>query len=242
MELQRSRILENRKFPDGFFLLRVENFCCGTLEPGQFFQIRVAENFEPFLLRPFSIFHADTESLWFLVAIVGKGTEILANKKSGEQVQILGPLGKGFPVFEDVTLVAGGSGIAPLYFYAKRYGYKRFVWGLRTLPSRDLLDVFNGLDIVIVTEDGSSGFAGVATQYIDAASDKKVFACGPVPMLNSLKEVHGIDCWVSVESAMACGFGICFGCAVKKASSEGYFRVCTEGPVFKLEDLDFQIN
>ncbi|HOK23005.1 MAG TPA: dihydroorotate dehydrogenase electron transfer subunit [Candidatus Hydrothermia bacterium] len=239
MELLRSSILENKKFDDRYFLLKVENKWGSYLKPGQFFQIRVKDGIEPFLSRPFSIFNVDNQSVWFLILLVGKGTTLLSQKQPGELLDMLGPLGNSFPEFEDATLVAGGSGLAPLYFFAQKSKFKRFIWGVKVSPPRELCEMIKPFNVTIVTEDGSSGLKGLATEYIDPALDKVVFACGPESMLNVLKKYTSIDSWASVESVMACGFGICFGCAVRKAGGDGFYRVCADGPVFKLEDIEF---
>jgi dihydroorotate dehydrogenase electron transfer subunit len=135
--------------------------------------------------------------------------------------------------------VAGGSGIAPLFFYATLKGFKSFLWGLDSLPSKEFLRLFEGLKIEIFTEDGSSGKKGFVTEGVEISEEDTVFACGPIPMIKALKEkVPPEKSFVSVESVMACGFGICFGCAIKKRNAPGYFRVCKDGPIFKLSDIE----
>ncbi|MGB9823896.1 MAG: dihydroorotate dehydrogenase electron transfer subunit [Candidatus Hydrothermia bacterium] len=224
---------------DGYFLLKLEKLTDIAVKPGQFFEIRVREDFEPFLSRPFSVFFSSGEEIWFLIKIVGKGTRILSELKNGDTLSLLGPLGNGFPEVESPVLVAGGSGIAPLYFYATLRGFKSFSWGLPSLPSKEFLRLFEGLNIEIFTEDGSSGKKGLVTEGLKIGEGDILFACGPIPMIKALKEkVPHEQSFVSMESVMACGFGICFGCAIKKRNAPGYFRVCKDGPVFRLSDID----
>ncbi len=238
MELQSTKVISNEFLGDGFFLLKVKNLWGTEISPGQFFQIRPSKGLAPFLSRPFSVFNADIESLWFLIKLVGFGTELLLEKKEDDTIQLLGPLGKGFPERSGVTLVAGGSGLGPLFYYAKRTGnYKRFLWGLKSKPPEGLESLLKGLNTFIVTEDGSKGEKGLVTDFVDDEEDRIIYACGPMPMLRSLKNFKKAQIWVSVETVMACGMGLCFGCSVKKSSDNGYFRACKDGPVFNLRDI-----
>ncbi len=237
MELKRSKVTSNQVFSDGFFLLKVENVWGNKIFPGQFFQIRVQEAIFPLLSRPFSVLYADKETLWFLIKVVGEGTKVLSQKREGDLISLLGPLGKPFPVRNNVTLIAGGSGLAPLYFYSKSgHKTKKFLWGLKTFPSYELLKTLDPLELSIITEDGTSGKKGLVTDYIDV-DDEIIYACGPTPMIKSLNNFKDKEILVSLESVMACGLGLCFGCAVRKSKGEGFFKVCTDGPVFNLRDI-----
>ncbi|MEO0198269.1 MAG: dihydroorotate dehydrogenase electron transfer subunit [candidate division WOR-3 bacterium] len=240
MELQRSKVIDKILFrEDGYFLLKVEN-CFGTkISPGQFFEIRVRNDIEPFLSRPFSVFFSDNQSIWFLVKVVGKGTLILSEVEKGDFLSLIGPLGNSFPDVQEPLLVAGGSGIAPLYFYAARFGIDTLLWGLKSTPSQGFMKIFEGVNVQIVTEDGSSGLKGLVTDFVDEGHFRTVLACGPAGMLRALKgKVNPDICYVSIESVMACGLGLCFGCAVKKSDGSGYYRVCKDGPVFRLKDIE----
>jgi len=239
MELRKSKVVNKQIFSDGYYLLQVENVFAPSVIPGQFFEVKVGKTYDPFLLRPFSVFYVDGDSIFFLIRIVGRGTSILSEVNKGEVLEILGPLGRGFPVLENVVLVAGGSGIAPLYFYAKTFGFKKFLWGLKSLPSKEFLGLFEGTEITIVTEDGSSGFRGLVTDFVEHEREAHYFACGPIGMIKALRgKVDKNKCFVSLESVMGCGVGLCFGCALKRHASPGYFRVCKDGPVFNLQEID----
>lgn len=240
MELRKSKVIDKILFhEDGYFLLKVEN-CFGTnISPGQFFEIRVRDDIEPYLSRPFSVLFSDEQCIWFLVKVVGKGTQILSDVKKGDFLSLIGPLGNSFPEVKEPLLVAGGSGIAPIFFYAVRFKVDTILWGLQSLPSQTLLRTFKGLKVHIVTEDGSSGLKGLVTDFVTEGHNKVVLACGPVGMLRALKgKVNPDACYVSIESVMACGLGLCFGCAVKKSDGSGYYRVCKDGPVFVLKDIE----
>jgi len=239
MELLSTKVISNEFLGAGFFLLEVENLWGESISPGQFFQIRVSKCFSPFLSRPFSVFFADATSLWFLIKVVGIGTELLSEKKRGDQVSLLGPLGKGFPELPNPTLAAGGSGLGPIYFYAKKVGnFKRFLWGLKSRPPEGLVDLLKELNVSVITEDGSEGKKGLITDFINEQEDRIIYACGPLPMLRNLKNFKTSDVWVSIETVMACGMGLCFGCSVKKSYGLGYFRACKDGPVFNLKDIE----
>ncbi len=225
---------------------------------GQFLSVRTNTTHSPLLRRPFGVHDVDGERVSILVKIIGPGTEQLAAFKAGDTIDVLGPLGKGFDLPYDDTqalLVAGGIGIAPLLFTARKLmqkgvtGVKLFFGGATNddLPS---LDRFGRFDVknYIATEDGSFGTKGFVTALLDKAlqtgfvRDPKIFACGPPPMLeavSNLAEKYSVPCQVSLENIMACGVGSCLGCVTEVIDCDGkegnghcYERVCAEGPVF----------
>ncbi len=226
--------------------------------PGQFVMVQVRRGIDPLLRRPFSICGTNKDVVLILYRVVGEGTRILSKRNTGDTIQVLGPLGRGFePPDEDVRpiLVAGGMGIAPLLFLSLRLNRKdqRFLAGYggsEEVVPIDQLGIV-GLSPDLATEDGSMGFHGRVTELLKEnipASEGEacaVLACGPHPMLKAVKEMataHRIPCQVSLESRMACGLGACQGCAVKKASGSGitYAHVCRDGPVFDAETLDWE--
>ncbi len=217
----------------GIFRFELDNIPQSAI-PGQFVMLKVDLSPYPLLARPFSIFYAEGKELLLLIKKVGITTRYIFKMHEGERVIINGPLGNGFPEkFKDeVILLGGGSGIAPLNFYARKYGFKRFLAGFKT----EVQGLFSILPegIEITTEDGSYGKKGFPTDYIEK-SDDVVFSCGPIPMLKSLEGVLNGDIdrvYVSLESMMGCGTGLCAGCGVKQRGKDGYLRVCTQGPVF----------
>jgi dihydroorotate dehydrogenase electron transfer subunit len=183
--------------------------------------------------------------------VIGRGTKIISGLQKCDSVFCLGPLGNGFTQPEqntDVIAVAGGCGIAPLYFYCREYrGHVKLIYGARSKDHLLLLEEIKSLSAehIFVTEDGSLGKKGMATDILNNVLQKKrkmlLIACGPEPMLKKVKNIaieKNIRCEISVESYMACGIGACLGCSVKAAEG-GYKRVCTDGPVFDVKDIEF---
>ncbi|MBW2709859.1 MAG: dihydroorotate dehydrogenase electron transfer subunit [Deltaproteobacteria bacterium] len=227
--------------------------------PGQFVMVQVRSGIDPLLRRPFSICGVNGDVLLILYRVVGHGTAILSEKKPGDFIRVLGPLGKGFePPGKAVQpiLVAGGMGIAPLIFLSLNLARKdqQFLAGYGISPEIVPLDPLGirGLSPTIATEDGSQGHHGRVTELLESvlssAKEKPVgiFTCGPLPMLKAVSRIalgQNIPCQVSLESNMACGVGACQGCAVKKAPGliEPYAHVCQDGPVFDAKTLDWEV-
>ncbi|MHB9097874.1 MAG: dihydroorotate dehydrogenase electron transfer subunit, partial [Syntrophales bacterium] len=234
--------------------------------PGQFVMIRETLVREPLLARPLSVFgftrYEDHGVLELLFRVAGRGTHLLARMKPGEELAVLGPLGRGFTLpsgIRQALFIAGGVGVAPLA-YLLHSGLlaagagdeirKNFYLGAR---SAELLTALERLrdfcELGICTEDGSHGYHGPVTAMLKRDIDRFdpgetiIYACGPTPMIRALglllKE-HPIACQVSLEERMACGLGACLGCAVAIRSPEGkreYRRVCQDGPVFDLREV-----
>lgn len=205
------------------------------------------------LPRPFSINRIENENVILYIAALenGKGTDWLYHRRTGDIVKVLGPLGNGFSLTEksgNVLLVGGGMGIAPLVFLAEEMiKNKTSVMLLYGTPSNSRYDVESVVpeaNVVITTEDGSEGYHGLITdllpQYIDEAD--AVYLCGPSAMYAYILEhrnelLKDTPVQVSLESRMACGRGICYGCTIQ--TKHGSRRVCEHGPVFDLDDLIF---
>lgn len=219
--------------------------------PGQFVMVYMPSGQGHMLPRPFSIFRADRDKgeLSLLFEVKGRGTELLSRAEQASTWKLLGPLGRGFPSLPPKSLlVAGGMGVAPLVFLAASTKESRnLVYGATTAdqlicPPADL--VLPGLTLVTVTEDGSSGERGTAVDLClrllpEAAA---VFACGPKQMLSAVALLTRQSCtpaWISIEERMACGIGACLGCVAK--TSEGYRRVCCDGPVFPAGEVVFNV-
>ena len=206
---------------------------------------------ECILSRPFSIHQVRGEdiALFFAVWEGGKGTNWLSQRREGDTVELLGPLGNGFsirPTSHNLLLVAGGIGIAPLYFLAqealKRQCSVTLLYGTANknrYPKRLLPPQIEQVD---TTEDGTVGKRGMVTDllsdYVDWADE--VFACGPVPMYHDMylhreKLLKAKPVQVSLEVRMGCGLGICYGCTLR--TKRGLKQVCQDGPVFKLDDI-----
>ena len=221
---------------------------------GQFVHVRIGEGFSPFLRRPLSIGPCHDGCMMLIFTVRGEGTRLLAAKKPGDKIDLIGPLGNPFrlPDKNAVSfLVAGGIGIVPLLLLDDQISEKQsrqFLLGIRT---RDLLSVSSEQvtqrRIILATEDGSAGFHGNGVQLLasvlegNADSSVMVYGCGPTPMMNALKQLckeQDIAAQVSLEVPMGCGVGACQSCAVSRADGEGYFLVCCDGPVFDINQVN----
>lgn len=230
--------------------------------PGQFVNIKVSENYVPLLRRPFSIHQVNQSDGWFeiLVQVIGTGTELLAATKIGDELDVLGPLGNHFSrskEYQRAILIAGGLGIAPLLFLAQTLTRQQLAttlfYGNRSKLAFCCLDDFTNLGVpyFLATEDGSLGFKGkvsdllLSKQELLRNSTSIIYACGPIPMLQKIKEItaqFNIPCQISLETMMACGFGVCLGCVVNSVSFVELYRyVCKEGPVFYANEIDLNV-
>lgn len=222
------------------------------LKPGQFVNIEIKGTSEIFLRRPFSVFEVDYSQniVSLIVKILGKGSKKLTEIKKGESLSLIFPLGKGFTYpkeGERVLLIGGGSGVAPMLFLAKESGLNRsnvsLLLGART--NEDHINVDNYLqyaNLYLTTDDGSLGEKGFVTQHSVFKNNinnfDKIYACGPDAMMKAVaKEARkaNVFCEVSLENLMACGFGVCLCCI--EPTIKGNLCVCTEGPVFNINDL-----
>lgn len=241
------------------FSLKAENIV-KQAKPGNFVEIRITDQTEPFLRRPISIHNLDRENgiLEIIFQIKGKGTELLARKQVGEKVDVIGPLGYGtfkLENYKKIAVIGGGIGIFPLYELlkqAKENGVETGVY--LSFRNKDLVmlekefgEITSNLNIS--TDDGSYKNKGFAIDFLKKDMEKEkyecIYACGPTPMLRAVKNYaveNNINCQVSLEEKMACGLGVCLGCAVKTAKSPKeapeYFHVCKGGPVFNAKDVE----
>jgi len=223
--------------------------------PGQLVMVlcRGQEANVPLLRRPLSIHRVDGDKLALLYALVGQGTRWLSERKRGDQVDILGPLGNNFTISVDsnkLLIVAGGIGIAPtiaLADYTLGRGYiTTLLIGCRSaehMYPEELLDraVTMGLNVVVVTEDGSKGRRGIVTEALAklAPIADQIYACGPLPMYNAINRdidmLAGKPTQVCMEQMMGCGWGVCYGCTIE--TSSGLKKVCQDGPIFDMDNV-----
>ncbi|MCX6740600.1 MAG: dihydroorotate dehydrogenase electron transfer subunit [Candidatus Parcubacteria bacterium] len=207
------------------------------------------------MARPFSIASISTFNGTFslLYKVIGKNTELMARLAVGEKVKFWGPLGQGFlpntDEYDEVWLIGGGIGIAPLIFYEKvvsefQGGIVRVFYGNKTGAEIIPLDLYCQEPLIIVTDDGSIGCQGFVTDvvqaYMKVANEKKilVITCGPKVMMRKVADIcqqAGQDCYVILETIMACGLGVCLGCSIK--TSSGMKRICHDGPVFPAKEV-----
>ena len=247
----KANITENIPLNEHFRLLNLSPLSDIIVpEPGQFYMLRTGDTYDPLLKRPFSIFRHEDNTLKFLYRIRGKGTLSLSNLKSGDIIDVIGPLGNSYSAPEGGFIaIAGGIGIVSLLPLLRRFKKRAYLfYGARNKDELIMLNEARSLskEIFITTDDGSEGEKGLIT---DSLSDflnpsrithyaLPIYACGPTPMLKELSKVvadKDIKCYVSLEEHMACGVGACLGCVVKTVS--GYKRVCKEGPVFDIREI-----
>jgi dihydroorotate dehydrogenase electron transfer subunit len=225
--------------------------------PGQF--VMVACGGDTFLPRPFSLHRVDGKQAALLFKVVGKGTLWLSQRKKGETLDIFGPLGNGFtinPESQNLMLVGGGIGIAPLCFladYALGQGKKvTVIQGAKAasglLPVSCSQELFEkgvmpaSFEVLNCTEDGSEGFRGLATGLMPhyLKNIDQVLACGPAAMYRTMAlmpELKDKDVQLSLEIMMGCGTGVCYGCTIKTKS--GLKQVCQDGPVFEMNEVEW---
>lgn len=209
---------------------------------GQFINIKIKDTF---LRRPISISSIDGNLITIYYKVVGKGTELLTTYTNNDYLDILTPLGNNFEVVnnEDIVIVGGGIGIAPLYQLAKELvnndNNVEVVLGFNSSDEMYLVEEFKslGINVEVCCMDGSYGFSGNCIEYLDTIStkDKYVYACGPLIMLEQLEKYFNQG-YISLEARMACGFGVCRGCMIKDENE--LKRICVEGPIFKLGEVD----
>ncbi|TAN61851.1 dihydroorotate dehydrogenase electron transfer subunit [bacterium] len=213
--------------------------------PGQFINIKVTDGLEPLLRRPFSIHQIyRQDGIKILYEAIGKGSKALARRKSGESLDVIGPLGNGFKLGRGPgaggrrhVLVAGGMGTAPLVFLAERLAEAKnqkpktktlVLLGARTkddiLCEKEFKEL--GCEVRIATDDGSRGFKGYVSELLKDELNairyplSAIYACGPTPMLKEISRIsqeYDIPAQISLEAHMACGIGACMGCVIKTA-------------------------
>jgi len=239
-------------------------------DPGQFFMLAAAERWgggadeRPFLPRAFSVARRhDDGTLDFLLEDVGPGTERLCELGAGDEVWLLGPLGRGFSPPRHghrPILVGGGVGIAPLAIWQDVLGASALVLlGFRDAAHAEGAALLR--DARIATDDGSRGHHGLVTELLAAElsgfalrssqartsgrryTGAEVYACGPPPMLEAVRALcaeYDVPAQLALEAGMACGFGACFGCVVP--TTGGYVRLCVDGPVLDAGVLERVID
>lgn len=242
-----AEILENVKILDDVYKLTVK----GDFKPlaGQFINIKL--NNEALLLRrPISIYDANSTNLSVIYRVVGAGTKELSCYQKGQKINILGPLGSGFPLTNNkrVLIVGGGIGVPPMHYLAKMLKDNNditFVLGFRNKGQIILEEELKKYGkVYIATDDGSYGYHGNVLSLIEDENLNfdVIYACGPTRMLEALdnKYYGQKEGYISFEERMACGIGICYGCACKPRQIEkGMLRVCKEGPVFPLGVISY---
>lgn len=254
---RRAAVVEHERMARNTWQMRLE---CPEIArqilPGQFFMVRLPGRSDPLLGRPFAlydIYHDEAgqpRGLDFGYVVVGKMTSLLESLQPGDEVELWGPLGNGFPPppAGHLVIVAGGIGVTP-FLAVIREALRRRVYGQPPretghVPSRITLcygvrsaeflagvDEFHreGIDVRIATDDGSVGHRGFVTELLqelldEASPPEAVYCCGPEPLMHAvarLTDAANVPCWLSLETPMACGFGACFSCVAKVKQDDG---------------------
>jgi len=243
------------------------------LRAARFFMLRRLDSLSPEIPRPFSLYRQEGDELQFLIKVMGKGTRALAATRPGEELRLIGPLGNGWPTLTPGgahwVMLGGGIGSAPFFELIRQA--RAGMDGAAPVPADQItffyggahegflydLDAFEALGVRIVacTDDGSRGFQGNVLQALQAEweagrvpRESRLLACGPERMLEAtgrLAADRGLDSWLSLESLMGCGVGICNGCpvATRPDGPLGDWtnaKCCVEGPVFEGRAIDLE--
>jgi dihydroorotate dehydrogenase electron transfer subunit len=256
-----TEVLRNEEIAKGIHRLTL--LAPGIAEsarPGQFVMIKARDQAGLSLLRrPFSIHQATADSrIQILFKCVGQGTAFLANRRIGDNLNLVGPLGQGYLLprqAANICVVGGGMGVAPLFYLVKQLlqgnlEHKALLVFLGAATGSEITTVARdfaalGVTVMTSTDDGSHGHHGLVTDLVRdrLAQDVAwhVYSCGPQPMLKAVAGYcleRGWPCQVSLETLMACGISACLGCTIRR-SAQGvardqrpYLHVCKDGPVF----------
>lgn len=252
---ENAKLLNKTELAPGVFNFVLSSpAVAGAAAAGQFVNILCGEHA---LRRPISIagFDAERGILRLIFEVRGKGTDWLSGCEAGDIIDLVGPLGHGFPLTDSskkAVLVGGGIGTPPLLPPARFYGGNATaITGFRSGAAAILQADFAaaGARTVLCTDDGSAGFHGFTTQALERHLDEQacdvIYTCGPLVMMRGvakIAEARGIACYVSMEQRMACGVGACLCCTCgtkDKAGETHQTRVCLNGPVFDAKEVDW---
>jgi dihydroorotate dehydrogenase electron transfer subunit len=255
MKQEKATVLEHDNFQGEYRILRLAAPAIGPLvKPGQFLHLKIPHLGDRILRRPFSIYRASDEGVAVLYKPVGRGTESMIPLQAGDTVDLIGPLGNGYPqmkVGSLPVLVAGGYGNAALYLKAKELPVKGVAFfGGRTAEDILCVEEFKelGWDVRPTTNDGSLGTEGLVTDAFDPWMKEQdipsieLFVCGPGPMLKAMGDramEHDFTAWLSLDENMVCGVGACLTCVIKRKTEDGWewARCCKDGPVFESREI-----
>lgn len=238
MNYNKSRVVLNQQISDGIFKLVVEDK--NEIKPGQFYMLKI--NGLTLLPRPISICKKGIGTITFLYAVVGNGTREYTKLVEGDYINLIGPLGNGFNIDEDlgkVALVSGGIGIAPMLELAKRLREKDKNGKIDIHAGfRDNVYLINELkkyvnESYVSTNTGNYGHKGFVTDLLKVEEYDTILCCGPEVMMKKVVEIckeKNVKVYVSMEKHMACGVGACLVCTCK--TKDGNKRTCKDGPVF----------
>lgn len=253
---EKAKIVTQEEISTGIFSMWLQTEkIAQAAKPGQFLSVYSRDK-SRMLPRPISICEVDREKdqLRIVYRVAGNGTEEFSGYTSGVELEILGPLGNGFPLErmsegKKAFLIGGGIGIPPMVQLSKELkGEKQIVVGYRDSQLFLKEELEKNGQVYIASEDGSCGTKGNVLDCIreHGLEADVIYACGPTPMLRALKayaQEQGIECWLSLEEKMACGVGACLACVCKSKEEDAHSkvhnkRVCKEGPVFLSTEIE----
>lgn len=255
------QVMSNEPLADRVFRMRLQGDLVKKMDsPGQFLHVKCGPGIDPLLRRPISISNVDVEQgiLEMIYRVEGSGTKILSEAVPGAEIDVLGPLGTGFPIQhrqkgEHALLIGGGVGVPPLLYLAKELVKKGVrvtsVIGFGTADQVFLEEELGQLgEVFVTTIDGSKGHQGLVTDLLnesyglDNASWNALYSCGPFPMLKALQDRYketDKEGYLSLEQRMGCGVGACLACICPtvEEADKSYYKICTDGPVFELRKV-----
>jgi len=251
--MNQLKIICKKELSPNVYDLELQGECVKHFDtPGQFIHIKVPRN-DLLLRRPISITKINKDNLIckIVMKVMGEGTQAIVNSRIGETLDVLGPLGNGFPTQflqsnQKVLLIGGGIGCPPLLECAKQLHARNIqctsVLGFVNKESVFYEDEFKQYSkVYISTDDGSYQTKGNVKTVIDQLNESydAIYACGPTGLLRMVNQVYENHphAYISLEERMACGVGACAGCTVKKKQELGNFKVCSDGPVFKTGEV-----
>lgn len=242
MKTEKMKVIKNTLIAKDTYELVLKPEEMTEIKPGQFINMQLTG----FMLRrPFSVASVNESTYTILYKVVGKGTKMLSSVRESSLLDILHPLGSGFDMSnssDEVLILGGGIGIAPLYEVAKlarlNNSKVKVVLGFESKEYVYYTKEFEalGCEVFVSTSDGSYGTKGNVLDVVKEhnITETFVYACGPLPMLKAISEVY-TEGFISLEERMACGIGACMSCVCKdKQVDEMYYRICKEGPVFEI--------
>ena len=246
-------IIRQEEIADNIYSMWLKNDnIASEAVPGQFVSLYCNDG-SRILPRPISICEIDRVdgALQLVYRVAGKGTEEFCGYHSGKLIEVMGPLGNGFPLkSKKAFLIGGGIGIPPMLELAKQLDCeKQIILGYRDRQTFLVNELKKYADVYIATEDGSVGTKGNVLNAIEEnnLSADIIYACGPTPMLRALKEYgqkNNIETWISMEEKMACGIGACLACVCKSKNKDHHTnvnnkRICKDGPGFLAQEVEF---
>jgi len=249
LKLTQGVVFNRKKLNDKTFEIHISlTDSLGEFRSGNFVMLSFENYLTPFLPRPFSIFDLTGNVLKLVFRVVGKGTELLATTKLPFSLKVWGVLGNSFPNFDTGknVVVAGGLGLVPVFSLNRFVNIERFFVGYKNASEAFLLkELMANYNLTVSTDDGSLYEKGFITEHFERYLMElgnnllNVYACGPEPFIKRVYEIgkkyNLNNIYASFETVMACGFGVCLGCAVE--TPYGYVKICKKGPVFNVKEI-----